>query len=344
LTETNALLTLSHGLCPWLRQAYTSLEEARSNNKLGHAWLLAGPWGIGKLNLALVMAERLLAPSGRIPDELSAQVAVSARASIYENADHRPDLHCLFPVDQKRTISVDQVRDACRQLSLSSLQGQAKVLLIEPAEAMTNAAANALLKTLEEPTDRTFLWLVSHQPGRLPATIRSRCQTIALRPPDAQLAANWLAGSERDPQRVRALLDRGLTPFQLLAWIENNKDIEINQLERSIEAILRNEADPQAVADAWLKDDWVPRLEWLAALLRAALRQRLAPKASKSVTDSGADTLHNIALGMRPAALFTQLDKAELLLSRRGTGVNEELALRVLLMGFQDPLLQTRKS
>jgi DNA polymerase III delta prime subunit len=161
----SAVQTLSRGLCPWLRDEFDALEETRSRGRLGHSWIIAGPPGIGKTNLALALAERVLNPSGPLPEALGATKAAVARASLYEPADHRPDLYCIFPLEQRRSIGIDQIRDACQQLALSSLQGVAKVMIVEPAEHLTMPAANALLKTLEEPTPDTYLLLVSHQPA-----------------------------------------------------------------------------------------------------------------------------------------------------------------------------------
>ena len=111
----------------------------------------------------------------------------------HDPTDHHPDLHWVFPEPKKRSISVDQIRETADALMLTSLYGQAKIVIIEPAEALTPGAANALLKTLEEPTRDTYLFLVCHQAGHLPATIRSRCQTLSLPQPPLESSLNWLS-------------------------------------------------------------------------------------------------------------------------------------------------------
>src|SRR5690606_5589098 len=93
---------------------------------------------------------------------------------------------------EKRTIGIGQIRELSEALSMKGFRGGAKIAVIEPAEAMTPAAANALLKTLEEPSARTFLLLVTHQPHRLLPTIRSRCQILAVAPPAEHEVAAWL--------------------------------------------------------------------------------------------------------------------------------------------------------
>ena len=144
---TTALETLSRQLCPWLEPALEQFETARRTGSLGHAWLISGPAGIGKLNLALVLARRLLGDD-RPPTPLSAAAALEALAARHEPADRHPDLHWLHPEEEKETISVEQVRNVIETLTLTAHRGGAKVAVIEPAEALTTAAANALLKTL----------------------------------------------------------------------------------------------------------------------------------------------------------------------------------------------------
>ena len=167
---------------------------------MAHAWLLTGPPGIGKVNLALVLANRLLNSIEGAPSELEAAPAGDAMSTRHEPADHHPDFQYVFPEDGKRSISIDQIREMTGNLSLTSLHGSAKVVVIEPADTMTPAAADALLKTLEEPSPNTYLLLVSHRPGQLPATIRSRCQILAVPRPAAETALQWL---ERLPEGHR---------------------------------------------------------------------------------------------------------------------------------------------
>src|SRR5262249_20203467 len=125
-----ALRTLQSTLCPWLKPALSRLEAAYAAERLGHAWLIGGPAGSGKLNLALVFAHRLL---GRGPQQapraLSAEDAVAAYADRHTPADHHPDLHWLFPEEDKTAISVDQIRGLGANLSLKAHAGGAKVVV-----------------------------------------------------------------------------------------------------------------------------------------------------------------------------------------------------------------------
>jgi DNA polymerase-3 subunit delta' len=159
--------------------------------------LIGGPRGIGKRTLALnfraVVVVRNAARGG-----LACGACASCR---YVAAGQHPDLQLLEPftieedgeVKLLDAIPVDRVRALTEWAQVTSHRGRAKVAIIVPAEALNAAAANALLKTLEEPPPDTFLLLVSHQPGRVPATLRSRCRRFGAPLADADVARQWLA-------------------------------------------------------------------------------------------------------------------------------------------------------
>ncbi len=324
---------LSRKLVPWLAEPLARLERALATERLGHGWLLTGPAGIGKINLALVFGQRLLEGERAEPESLPADEGLPAYRRRHEPADRHPDLHWVFPADDKQSIGVDQIREISELLSLKGFSGTVKVVVIEPADAMTSAAANALLKTLEEPTPDTYLLLVSDRPGRLPATIRSRCQHLVVAPPEREPAARWLAdaaapGAERSPAAVPA-------PFRQPDASDKNTLKEINDLDYNIDLIARGELDPQSVADRWLRCDLDRLLAALSALIQRAIRARFLGRGSKSVTDPGYGVLHNARRGPTLGLLFDQLDACARLRDQLGRGVNVELAVRVLLSGFK---------
>src|SRR5690348_4575484 len=214
---SSAIETLSGRLLPWLKPTLAQLETALRSGSLGHAWLISGPAGVGKLNLALALTSRLFGAKAE-PAVLDAASALAAMAARHEPMDRHPDLHWLYPEEDKETISVDQIRSVIEAFTLTAHRGGAKVILVEPAEGLTTAASNALLKTLEEPTPQGYLLLLSSQPGRLPATVRSRCQHVALRAPDTAAVAEWLGVPPpvvRDAQR-----SVGTAPLQLAAALQ----------------------------------------------------------------------------------------------------------------------------
>lgn len=176
----------------------------QSRERLPHALLLQGRRGTGKQDFARKLAQSLLCASP-LPDQSACGTCDSC--SWYAQDNH-PDFRLLEPEDRdasageeseakggkKTQISVDQVRALADFLTLSSHRAGVRVVLLCPAEALNPASANALLKMLEEPPPGVLFLLVSHQPHRLLATIRSRCSKIDMPMPARSMAEAWLAG------------------------------------------------------------------------------------------------------------------------------------------------------
>jgi DNA polymerase III subunit delta' len=191
------------------------LLDAYRSGRLPHAWLLGGPPGIGKATLAFRMARFVLAH----PDPAGGDVQSAKTLALPDDhpvvrrvaAQGHPDLSVLERQINEKTaklfqdIRVDDVRVTVKFFGATAGEGGWRIAIVDSVDEMNRASANALLKVLEEPPPRTLLMLVSHAPGRVLPTLRSRCRVLTLRPlasADVAQAAAATLGRAGDDSEV----------------------------------------------------------------------------------------------------------------------------------------------
>ena len=229
-------------------RAVSQFTEAWATRKLHHAWLLAGPKGVGKASFAHAAARRVLAEAAGPPFDL---------AGLETNGDHpivklveagsHPDMrHLERLVNEKtgnlaRNISVHQIRELGEFLGLTAALSPWRVVIIDTVDELEASGANALLKMLEEPQPNTLFFLVSHAPGRLLPTIRSRCRRLDFTNLDDDAMTSILEArtelSAAERQRVIAM--SGGSAGKALAFAE----VGLAKLEDAALTILR-QGDP----------------------------------------------------------------------------------------------------
>lgn len=223
--------------------------EALNLKRLHHAWLLAGPKGVGKAHFAREAATRILAEAAG-PDFAAAGLQTPADHPIARlvAAGSHPDLRWIKRLEKDkgdglaRNITVQQVREMGAFLNLTPSLSPWRAIVIDSVDDLEGSAANALLKMLEEPPPKAVVFLVSHVPGRLLPTIRSRCRRLEFQAlgDDAMTAIleSQLAHlPEDDRQRLAALAGGSAGKAMALA------ELDLVPLEESAAAILRN-GDP----------------------------------------------------------------------------------------------------
>ena len=186
MIELSGLPAISPPL-PWHNEAWAQLHQQLADDRLPHALMLAGLPHTGADRLALALGRLLLChePSGGLNCGQCHGCELSASGT-------HGDLLWLRPEEGSRVIKINQVRKAVDLAQQTANFGARKVIVFEPADAMNVSAANALLKSLEEPAVGTHLILVCHRPHGVPATIRSRCQMLKLASPTTDQSLSWL--------------------------------------------------------------------------------------------------------------------------------------------------------
>lgn len=242
--------------------AIAAFLSAMRGERPHHGWLFAGPEGVGKANLALQLARRVLAEAaGLMPAGHGLEVPEDHPVARYMESGAHPDFMLLerLPKDEKllnkpredwpdgyeraRSIKVDQVRELTAKFATKPSLSPRRLVLIDAADDLETASANALLKALEEPPQGTIFILISHAPGRLLPTIRSRCRMLRFAALDdaTMRSAVRLHHPDADPQELAALcaLAQG-APGQAL----RHAGLKLAELDAALDAI-QSGGDPK---------------------------------------------------------------------------------------------------
>ena len=259
--------------------AEAAFLDAFDKGRLHHAWLLCGVEGSGKATFAYRAARRLL---GAAPDPSRGLLGTRPDDPVARliTAQSHPDLLILERAVEggktKKSISVDQARDLPEFFSKSPSQAKYRVAIIDAADDLNPNAANALLKILEEPPERGVLFLVAHAPGRLLATIRSRCRRLAF-PVWPQHALEDLVRNQTGVPSAEAVRIAGMaagSPGQALA-LASGATLEADQLAQAwVAAAELDRAAVMAVADKFRGPEGQERFETLMDRLIAAVKLR----------------------------------------------------------------------
>ena len=196
---------------PHGHEAFTSaLRDALDGGRAAHGWLLSGPQGIGKAAMACMAAAWLLRERGDEPALIGGGAVTVDPADPGSNLvckGHHPDLLVIRPElkdNKSGQIKLEQIRKLVGFMGHRPGRGGWRVAIIDSMDQVNRNGANALLKLLEEPPEKTMLFLVASRPGRLPPTIRSRCRLVRIAPPDEALCRDVIAGHLSDIDASRA--------------------------------------------------------------------------------------------------------------------------------------------
>ncbi|MBD1388464.1 DNA polymerase III subunit delta' [Neiella sp. HB171785] len=250
-------MNVSHEL-PWLERSKQRLLDQIAQQRLPHAVLFSGPDGIGKSQLMRWLGHRLLCASPTIDGACG-----QCRSCLLIAAGSHPDLLQLQA--EKNTIGVDLVRQAIATLSETAHQQGARVVLINNAQQMTESAANALLKTLEEPGQSAFLLLSAPSAGQLVATITSRCQEHLVALPDEQQALDWLKQQGIHAELSHLRLNGG-APLRTQQFIASELHNKLDAFLVRLLAVIKGEPAAMALIDDAVAD-FPASYHWLSALL-----------------------------------------------------------------------------
>jgi DNA polymerase III subunit delta' len=313
---------------PWLTAETATLRSAFAAGRLPHALLIHEAPGAGGNWLAGWVTQLVLCEH---PDRAPCrQCAGCARVA----AGQHPDVIQVGLVEESRQLRIEQVRELAQELALTSHQGGFKVGVLSPADALNRFAANALLKTLEEPPPRTLLLLVATQPSRLPPTILSRCQRIRIRAPQRSQAIAWLESTRGKADWGGVLDVLGNAPL-LAADADPAAVVQINrEMQQALAEAAAGKLDPAATAERWARSELALRLRCFENWLTECI-------AGKFGTDGFLTEVRAVPCSQRPLNVlniqraFELLDGVRVMKSELDVPINRGLALEALLRSLE---------
>lgn len=275
-------------------QAGTMLAAARSG-RMHHGWILAGPRGIGKATFARAMAMQLLAEAaGESTDDAGLGVPLDSPTRKLIAAEAHPDYAELYCLEKEsgtaRNITVDQVRGLQRLIQSAPTFSDRRVVVIDSADDLERGAANALLKSLEEPPPGMLFLLVSHAPGRLLPTIRSRCRTLRFDPLDDDAVRAVLRAQDPAiaPDEIEPLVRAGKgAPGRALRFA----GLDIADIERMLVSMAAG-GDPgnrqrlilaKALSNKTARPRYEAFLERVPAFIAETARKRSGPELGEAI-------------------------------------------------------------
>jgi len=311
---------------PWAGPVKAAFLSALHAGRLPHALLLHGSPGAGQSGLALWAAQVALCDNPR-----EAPCGRCASCELFLAGNH-PDLRAVTVEDKATVIKVEQVRELCGALALTSYRGGRKVGLLDPADKMNINSFNALLKTLEEPPEETLLVLAVTQLERLPRTVISRCQRIRIPNPAGHEALAWLE-REQPGEDWSLLLD--LAGGAPLAALELARTGATSLADEMKSALSGRRFDPLGLAQEWSRDRPADRLRWLEHWLESALRAGLG-RGSDVVNNNRHIPLPSSGAGVNITAAFRLLDQTRETRRLLEGSLNTQLLFEDLLVGLAE--------
>ena len=345
---------------PWLTAQWQQLMSQKKQQRLPHALFFSGVAGLGKTALAHALAQALLCRqplATSTGNRVAGQACGECESCRLIEAGTHPDLYVVQPTPPDNTksktpvltIRINAIRRLCNSLGQTSQMSGYRVAIIETADKMNAAAANSLLKTLEEPGENTLLILLSSSANRLPVTIRSRCQQLAFTRPDFDQVEAWLQqnGEFESPAQCRQAFrlshDAPLAALAVAAQSEQRALLSSALLARFNQQSVLDYSQKLSQCDrqqmlAWLLD-WVNDVIYLAA----ASENRVAAQGGVStevqtrvINQASRKQLQQLAARVDKTRLFALQAQILQTLQQGSIALNAQLLWESLLLSWDN--------
>jgi DNA polymerase III subunit delta' len=308
-----------------------TLRLALAKGRLHHGYLFAGPEGVGKRTLALALAKAIHCSEGS--DDFCGRCANCASI---ESRNH-PDVRLVEPISGKKEISIQQIREIQKELSLRSFSGKKRIAIIDPATLMNLSAQNALLKTLEEPPQDSLLILVAPNAGALLPTLRSRCLRLSFGPLPRDLLSSFLIsekGIKREEADFLAAMAMGSVGAAVKIAAESLRDQRQGwiTLLSSLRAADYSAATAAAETLASSKEESLKFLSWAEGWYRDALVQAVNPESSDIINQDVKPEIERQFAGRNLEHMLASVTQTAAATSRIQRNLNRRMVLEKLFL------------
>lgn len=310
---------------PWLAESWVRARALVSWEKAPPGLLIYGPRGLGRLTFARQIAQLRLCED----PEPESRPCTHCRACQQIAAGSHPDCLQIEWAGESSLIKVEAVRELCRRMALTAEGRGGRIAIVYPAERLSQASANALLKTLEEPQPGSMLILISQSVGTLPVTIVSRCQRLRIPVPDASQAVAWLQQQDvRSDWSTQLTLAEG-APMAALAQARNFPE-DTTEIIRALADVAARRINPLMVSEMlapWPLERIISLLAWL---VHGSLRLRICGELPCPDWPDPFTRINAAASPRRLTRIWTELQRQRL----EPPGLNAELARERLILLF----------
>ncbi len=317
---------------PWQQQQWRQLKARQDEGHLPHALLFIGLAGLGKRQFARALAQALLC---RYRDSEGFACGACPDCKRFQAGTH-PDFLSVAPEEEGSAITVDSVRAVGGFLTLKSHYEGNKIVVLDPADGLNTAAANGLLKTLEEPAPGALLILLSCAPGRLLPTVRSRCQQVKFAAPPSEAARGWLRSRLAGPQDEKLLLNLTAgAPLQAVKLAEAGLLEQRMEMLAQFSEVFAGRRDPVAVAQQWVRQNQIhPAVFWVNSWVMDIIRLKFASDPPSLVNSDAVKQLRMLARGVDKLPLSAYQKRTASALHQLQASLNGQLLLEELLIGW----------
>lgn len=318
---------------PWLQSSWSQLSRYINQNRIPQALMIVGNKGLGKQQLAAFFAQSLMC-SSPLPTGV---YCGECRSCILFKANTHPDYIFIAPEEVGKAIGIDVIRQLTAKLTLKPQFENYRLVLIDTADCLNNASANAFLKYLEEPTERTCLVLITDKPSKLPATIRSRCQRLEVSISDQTPVKTWLQ-QQGVTENIDLLLKMSQGSPLFAKQLSDNSSISF-RAEWFTQWLKSSDGDFIAIAEQWGKLDKGQMdllLSWLISWLMDMIKLRCSEQTTEIVNTDLLTRLQEITEKLDLKGLYKYYDFLLISRQRLDTQLNKQLICEEILIRWSE--------